>query len=644
MKIKLFLFLTFVSFLTINESYSQEYSFSSKNKKAVKYYQTAEIAYKQRELVIADNALQLSVKADPEFIEAWLLLGDVSTELKKNENAKIAYRRAIELNPDFFPPVYYFLGNLYFSDGQYLNASKQYEHFLQFEYLTDTQKKLAGIALKKSIFAAFEMKNPKTSIPENLGNSINTEADEYINFVNEDFDELILTRKSKIESDASGNELFQESIYLSEKIGPAWNQANEIPLEWQQGLDVGGMNIAVDGRKMYFTGCNWPTSFGSCDIFVSFKKGQYWESPLNLGAQINSQWWDSQPIISSDGKKLYFTSKRAGGKGGSDIWMSVRLGSGKWSKAINLGDSINSPGDEMAPVIHADGKTLYFSSNGWQGLGGYDLFISKQDEAGRWEKAENLGYPINTNAEEINIFLSIDGQTGWISSNRKGGQGGFDIYSFPTYTNMQPEPVFYVKGIVSDLNTGKKLAAKVEISNLLTGIIDDSVSSDAVNGEFLLVLHPGTDYAFNISKKGYLFYSENYNLNEISGDISVSSEFKLSPIQSGNSFVLNNIFFDFNSSVLQPSSFSELNKLFVLLQANMELNILIEGHTDNIGSDEYNKQLSTERAQSVYHYLVSKGIEASRMKYEGFGSTKPVDTNETEEGRAKNRRTEIVIL
>ncbi|HEY9114575.1 MAG TPA: OmpA family protein, partial [Bacteroidales bacterium] len=343
-------------------------------------------------------------------------------------------------------------------------------------------------------------------------------------------------------------------------------------------------------------------------------------------------------------RKIYFASKRAGGKGGSDIWMTVRLASGKWSRPINLGDSINTPGDEMAPVIHADGQTLYFSSNGHLGLGGYDLFVSKQDRAGRWKKAENLGYPINSNADDINVFLSIDGQTGWISSNRKGGKGGFDIYSFPTYKAMQPQAVFYVKGIVSDLETGKKLAAKVEISNLLTGMLEDSVSSDPVNGEFLLILHPGTDYAFNISKKGYLFYSENFNLNATTSENSVSKEFKLSPIQSGNSLVLNNIFFDFNSSVLKPSSYNELNKLAEMLLANKDLKIIIEGHTDNIGSEEYNKQLSAERAKSVYEYLVSNGIEASRMKYEGFGATMPVDTNETEKGRTKNRRTEVVVL
>jgi len=632
------------SFLFINESLSQEYIFSSKNKKAVKYYQTAESAYKQRELALTETSLKQAVKADPKFIEAWLLLGDVSTELKNTEEAKNAYQQAILIDPDFFPPVYYFLGNLYFSDGEYEEAIAQYTYFLEFENTTETQKTLAGIGLKKATFAFSEKNNPKTSIPENLGGSINTEADEYINFVNEDLNEMIFTRKSKIETDAAGNPLFKESIYSSEKAGLDWSRAKEIPLEWQQGLDVGGMNISVDGRKMYFTGCNWPSSFGSCDIFVSYKKGEFWEVPFNLGTDVNSQWWDSQPAISSDGRKMYFASKRTGGKGGSDIWMTVRLVSGKWSRPINLGDSINTPGDEMAPVIHADGQTLYFSSNGHLGLGGYDLFISKLDKAGRWEKAENLGYPINTNDEEINIFLSIDGQTAWISSDRIGGQGGFDIYSFPTYTAMQPQPVFYVKGTVSDLKTGKKLSAKVEISNLLTGLVEDSVSSDPVNGEFLLVLHPGRDYAFNISKKSYLFYSENFNLNETNGDNSVSKEFKLSPIQSGNSFVLNNIFFDFNSSDLKPTSYNELNKLAEMLLANKELKIIIEGYTDNIGSEEYNKQLSAERAKSVYEYLVSNGIEASRMKYEGFGATLPVDTNETEKGRANNRRTEVVIL
>jgi outer membrane protein OmpA-like peptidoglycan-associated protein/tetratricopeptide (TPR) repeat protein len=644
MKTKQFMVLALLSLLLINANYSQDYIFSSKNKKALKYYQAAEIAYKLRELKEAENSLQQAVNADPKFIEAWLLLGDISTELKKTGDAVDAYQKAISLDADFFPPVYYFLGNLYFNGGEYQEAVKEYEYFLQFENITENQKALAGIGLKKSKLAYSERINPRSSMPKNQGESINTEADEYINFVTEDLEKLIFTRKSIIQNDASENPLFQESIFSSEKSGLDWKLAEEIQLSWKDELDIGGMNISVDGRKMYFTGCNWPSGFGSCDILVSYKTGSIWKDPFNLGVEVNSQYWDSQPAISSEGRKIYFASKRAGGIGGSDIWMSIRLSSGKWSKPVNLGDSINSAGDEMAPHIHADGKTLYFSSNSLPGLGGYDLFFSRQDQAGRWTKAENLGYPINTNADEINIFLSIDGHTGWISSNRKGGKGGFDIYSFPAYDSMQPQPAFYVKGVVTDSNTGKKLSAKVEIYNLFKGLVDDSVQSDPVNGEFLLVLHPGINYAFNISKRGYLFYSENYNMNDSSRGSSVFKEFKLSPIQSGNFLVLNNIFFDFNSSVLKPSSFNELKKLIDLLIVNSDLNILIEGHTDNIGSEEYNNQLSAERARSVYEYLISNGIAPSRLKYEGFGASQPIDTNETEEGRNKNRRTEIVII
>jgi len=644
MKTNFFLYLTILSLFIVVEGYPQENNFTSKNKKAIKYYRDATVNYQLRELKTAETDLLKTLKLDPQFVEAWLLLGDVYTELMKIDPAINAYEKAIAIDPGFYPPVFYFLGNLYYTNGMYAEAVQKYEGFLSFNNSDDKQRTIAGIGLKKSVFALNEVQHPKISKPDNLGKKINTSSDEYINFVNEDLNKLVFTRKILVKNGDNGNQYFRESIFSSNKINGDWEKVKEISPTWQQGLDMGGMNISVDGRKMYFTGCNWPSSYGSCDIFVSYKNGDNWEPPFNLGEEVNSQWWDSQPAISSDGKKIYFASKRAGGKGGSDIWMTIRLANGKWSRPLNMGDSINSSGDEMAPFIHADGKTLYFSSNGRQGLGGFDLFFSKQNEAGIWNRAKNLGYPINTNAEEINLFLSIDGQTAWISSDREGGEGGFDIYSFSTYSDMMPQAVFYIKGTVSDSTNGKKLAAKVEVTNLLTGLLADSVSSDVVNGEFLVVLHPGTDYAFNISRPGYLFYSENFNLKDSINDDFVSREFKLSPIQTGNSLVLNNIFFDFNSSVLKPSSFGELDKLTEMLKANENVNILIEGHTDNIGSEDYNKQLSAERAKSVYDYLVSKRIAPSRMKYEGSGSEKPVDTNETEQGRAKNRRTEIVIL
>jgi outer membrane protein OmpA-like peptidoglycan-associated protein len=324
--------------------------------------------------------------------------------------------------------------------------------------------------------------------------------------------------------------------------------------------------------------------------------------------------------------------------------MSVKLPAGKWSRPVNLGDSINTSGDEMAPFLHADGKTLFFSSTGGPGLGGYDLFVSRKDPTGQWSKARNLGYPINTNANEINIFVSLDGSHAWISSDREGGKGGFDIYGFPTPEQIRPEKVLFVKGVVMDAESGKLLEAKIELTNLLNNQNEDSTKSDPLTGTFLMVLHPGTDYAFNIVKKGYLFFSKNLNLKESGSLEPIHQTFRLTPIKAGEQITLNNIFFDFNSAVLKAASLTELNKLLEMLRENTGLRIRISGHTDNVGDAAYNKKLSTDRALAVRDFLISNGIDAGRIEYEGFGDTKPVASNASEAGRKKNRRTEVTVL
>ncbi len=623
---------------------AQQYQLSSDNKKAIKYYKAAELAYRQKELSIAIESLQKAVKKDRDFIEAWMLLGDSYADLSQKEEAIVAYKEAIRIDPDFFPRLYYFLGNLSFDLGKYEESEQHIEQFLSFSEISLHLRQVGEVALESARFATHAIQNPSGVSPVNMGDSINSTSDEYINFVNETTDQIILTRKIPRGTVRENERIFAEGFYQSVLKNEKWNRPIAIPLSWQENLDLGGMSISVDGRKMYFTGCHWPNSYGNCDLYVSFRKGSIWEAPSNLGTFVNSQWWDSQPVISANGKSLFFSSKRSGGKGGADIWKSIKLESGKWSPPINLGDSINTPGDEMAPFLHADGKTLFFSSNKRFGMGGFDLFISRKDVVGQWSRAQNLGYPINTKDNEINIFVSLDGEKAWISSDRDDGKGGFDIYSVPMYEQIKPERVLFVNGAVMDAKTDKLLEAKVVLTNLLNNQIADSTSSDHLTGEFLMVLHPGTDYAFNITKKGYLFYSRNLNLKQVDSTKTFQQIFKLSPIKTGTQITLDNIFFDFNSAKLKTSSSAELNKLLEMLLENTELRLLIAGHTDNIGDASYNQKLSADRAFAVYNFLISKGINAIRLDYKGYGDSKPIASNASETGRKKNRRTELRVL
>lgn len=634
----------FMLFSTAMNSLSQEYQLSSKNKKAIKYYNVAVNNYTGNNFGAALTNLDKSVDVDPGFLEAWMLIGDIYTDLKSYNEATLAYETALSIDSTFFPPVYYFLGNIYYEKGEYDSSVKSLRTLLRIGTLSDELRLLAEKKLEKASISNNLLSDPNNIDVINIGEPINTINDEYINYVNTDFDLLMLTKRTKLPSYQSTSMRYKEELYSSDHIDSLWNTPKLVDLAWRKdGHNMGTINFSTDGRTMFFTGCYWPDNYGSCDLYYSNSVGSKWLEPNNLGATINTSTWESQPIISSDSKKLFFASKRAGGKGGSDIWMSVKLKNNQWSPPINLGDSINTAQDEMAPFLHADGNTLFFASTGHPGLGGYDLFVSRLDELGRWSGAENIGFPANSRYNEINIFSSIDGSISWISSDREGGYGNYDIYYFNNYDRIIPKEVMYVEGLVVDKETGSPLKSKVEITNLRTAEIINTTYSDSVVGNFLIVLFPGVDYAFNISKKGYLFHSENINLEDSIGQKSIKKRFELSPFKSGNQLVMNNIFFEFNKHRLLPSSYIELDKLVNVMVENPEFKIEISGHTDNIGSDSYNMELSGLRAKSVGNYLMEKGVNKDRLIFTAKGSSEPMAANDTEEGRSQNRRTEILI-
>jgi len=635
------LLLSIVFVFEVNNAYSQP--LKSKNKKALKYYKQAVEQYNNFNYHDAIILLQKSLKNDQDFIEAWLLLGDSFTEVDSLSVAISAYKSAVNIDSLFYPGIYYLLGNLNYKLGKYSDAVDDY---VRLSKMQDVSNELLLRTYERLIFASTSARLIEHPVPvdiKNIGSPINTSSDEYINYVNSHNDYLMFTQRTKVTGFQANKKQFKEELMTSDKEDSIWQKPVPIVLPWKNQLDMGSISISTNGNRMYFTGCYWAIGQGGCDLYTSKKTGDNWLVPNNLGNKINTRSWESQPVISSDGKKLYFASKRKGGKGGSDIWMSIKLKNNSWSPPINLGDSINTPKDEMSPFLHADGRTLFFSSTGHPGLGGYDLFISRQDELGRWSLAKNIGYPTNTKYNEINIFVNIEGDTSWISSDRVGGKGGMDIYTFGNYPQIQPQKTMYVEGTVVDKLTKKPLNAEIQITNLGTARIINTTYSDPVSGHFLLVVFPEINYAFNVSKKGYIFLSENINTNDSANLKTIHKEFELLPFVKGSQLVMNNIYFDFNKSDLLASSYIELNKLVELLNQNPNTNIEIVGHTDNIGDVEYNKSLSLKRAQSVGKYLIDNGISTQRLKYKGLGSVKPLATNSTEKGRSLNRRTEIVV-
>ena len=640
---KIFLLITMLLFI-INGVGAQAYiKLSSNNKKALKWYHQAEDLFKARDNENALVYLEKAVDKDEGFIEAWLLEGDVLTELKLNNQAISAYENAIAIDPDFFPPVWYFLGELYYESGLYDKSVKALEYFLEQKGISANQKNIALEQLRIAEEALRIKSNPVSVDVACLDTCVNSPVDEYINFVEAGNNRLIFTRKDSVGQTGRAGAMYQERFYYSDKNDSLWSASKFWPVRWAEELNAGGMSLTADGFEMYFTGCGWPGSIGGCDIYHSKYRFGAWQSPVNLGQRVNSSAWDSQPYVSSDGRMLLFSSSRPGGMGGSDIWMSVKLKNGTWSKPVNLGESINTKGNEMAPFLYADNKTLLFSSDGWPGLGKQDIFISRKNDAGLWNKAVNVGFPVNSKDAEINMIYSLDGKHAWLSSDRNGES--FDIFQLPVYNEIKPDKIFYFEGKVLDAENLKPVESKVMLTDEVTGVTLVTKNSQPEDGSFLVVLKPGMSYGFNIVAPGYLFYSEKITPGDsLSMAEKLNKDFLLVPVKKGNAVVLKNLYFDVDSSQLKPSSYAELKKLALFLTVNPDVKIEIAGHTDDSGDAAYNMELSKLRAKSVYDYLIKKRIDPERITYKGYGNTQPVVDNATSAGKAQNRRVVIVIL
>jgi outer membrane protein OmpA-like peptidoglycan-associated protein len=364
-----------------------------------------------------------------------------------------------------------------------------------------------------------------------------------------------------------------------------------------------------------------------------------------MGQSVNSAKWETQPSISPDGRILYFVSTRAGGKGKSDIWKTTLSNDGNWSAPVNMGDTINTSEDEFSPFIHPDNNSLYFSSKGHVGMGGFDIFLSRMNENKHWGTPKNLGYPINTLADETSLIVSSSGEMAYFASDKLNGKGRVDIYSFDLYKEVRPLRVTYMKGKVINSKSNAPLEAKFELIDLATAKIIMESKSDISNGEFLVCLPTEKDYALNVSKDGYLFHSENFSLKEVA-DISKPflMNIKLQPIEVGEAVVLKNIFFETASFNLKEESKIELTTLIQFLNYNPGVKVEIGGHTDNVGDKQYNVTLSQNRAQSVYNYLIEHAVDKSRLSFKGYGDSKPIAANDTDANKALNRRTEFRIV
>lgn len=469
--------------------------------------------------------------------------------------------------------------------------------------------------------------------PKNMGDSINSVNLEYFPSLTIDGHTLIFNKR--INSD--------EDFYESNLVNGVWSKAKPVEGKVNTNLNEGAQTISQDGQWLIFTGCNYPEGMGSCDLYISYRlKNGKWTEAENMGPIINSEFWDSSPSLSPDKKDLYFSSSRPGGYGGRDIWVSHRSANGKWTKPQNLGAEVNTDADETCPFIHADNQTLYFNSNGHMGYGMADLFLCRKINDSTWSNPENLGYPINTIDDEGSLIVAADGKTSYYASERTDSRGALDLYSFELRPDVRALKTLWVKGKVFDKKTKQGLPSSIELTDISSRNVVSRLQTDE-EGNYLVTLPAGKDYAFNVNRKGYLFYSDNFSLADNPTDSSFTADIPLQPIEPGASIVLKNIFFDVNKFQLKPESMPEIDKVVSLMNDNPKLVIQISGHTDNVGKETDNLALSLNRAKSVTAYLLSKGIDTKRIISKGFGATKPVASNDTETGRSLNRRTELSI-
>lgn len=639
-------FLILVFAASLHQVDGQQSQLSTRNKRAEKYFFTAIDAYRAGNLSKALNDLNRAVEADPLFTEAFILRGDVYADLRQPDQAIDSYQSAIMTNNPFAPSLYMILAGVQQNAGRYGDARLNYIRFIESQGIPESKKQQAEKGVMACDFALDAMAHPVPFSPVNMGDSINTPYDEYINAITADEERLYFTRKNPRNAmTIDRSQEFEEDFYFAVRQDTTWRYAQSLGTPINTHGNEGALSISPDGKYLFFAACNREDGFGSCDLYWSRWVDNHWSLPENLGPTVNSPQWDSQPSFSSDGKTLYFASKRSGGKGSSDIWTTHLQSGGNWSVPENLGDSVNTPQEEMAPFIHPDDQTLYFSSKGHRGMGGLDLFFCRKNRDNRWGSPVNLGYPINTHAEEITLVVNSKGNMAFISSDKLGGKGRQDVYEFPLYDKARPLLTTYFKGVVYDEETKSRLDARFELTDLEQMKLIAESRSDRVTGEFLLVLPTERNYGLNVSREGYLFYSENFPLTG-NGDLSKPfiKNIPLKPIKVGEKVVLKNIFFDTDQYSLKDQSMVELDKLVDFLKKNPKLKIEISGHTDNIGTSVHNLELSQNRAKAVFDFLSGHGIDGKRMTYKGYGFNDPVDSNDTESGRANNRRTEFKVI
>ncbi len=619
------------------------------NEKIEKQINKALSSLRKEDLKMARIYINNALKIDEQNAHGLYLMGELALREKNVKRAEQYWTQLIEICPNYRAEVQFFLGVIFVEKGQKAKSKEMLNLFLknpERDRIYDKEAKsiVEEIELQENMYANPVPFNPRTV------DDICTPADEYLAIISPDEDLCFFTRRSKQKSNkydgpATSTRIIEEFCLARKNDDGTYAIGESMGYPFNESYNEGGPTITANNRELYFTVCQVnKEGRENCDIYYVKKDGNYW-GEINKVEGINTDDWESQPSISSDGKYLYFVSNRKGGIGGLDIYVAKRKLNGQWEAPINLGKNINTRKNEKSPFIHSDSQTFYFASNGQPTMGGYDIYYSKKNNDETYGKPVNIGYPINTKADEIALFVSLNGQRAFFSSNKLKGPGGWDFYEFDLHAAARPEQVALVKGTLLDEEKEVVEGAELTIKNLKTKEVK-IIDVDEITGEYAsVVLIKEKEYLIlKVEKEGAAFNSKLVDLDdEDSENGVVETEFEVAPIEVGKEYRLNDIKFATDSYELTEKAKLVIEEFILFLNEQPRMKVDIQGHTDNVGSASDNLALSKNRAKVVYEYLLNHGISASRLKWHGFGQSKPISSNANEIGRAQNRRTVFVI-
>jgi len=617
---------------------------------------------------------EYAYKFNPKSADLNFKMGNAYLYTNEKYKALKYLEKAEKLNAEVDTFLDFYLGMAQQLD---MNFSGALKHYTTFEGATKSKHvETLGRMLKKR---KLECKHGKTITAkpirawiDNVSN-INSPEDDYSPCISTDGGTIMFTSRRENGHTADEVGVYDGDIYMTEidKVGH-WSKPKNVGEPLSTDHDETSTMLSYNGTKLLV----FKSEGDDYNVYESKLKGSKWSEPGKMHRSLNTIVNQTHATYNFNDRKIYFISDKQVGQSskGTDIYFCGRKNGakGEFGAAQTIGKEVNTKFNEGSVYMHPDGETMYFSSEGHNSMGGYDIFMSEKKQ-GVWQEPTNMGYPINTPYDDHFFAATASGKYAYISSNREGGKGGLDIYKVTFWgtpkqlivdtedyllasvanpiqdvkieskVKVNKKSLTVFKGITIDAITSKAVEAKMEIIDNSTGQKIETFITNSATGKFLLSLNAGRNYGISVQADGYLFHSENFDIPKSSSFNMVNKEIKLKNIKIGSKIALRNVFFDVGKSIVKSESNTELDRLVKLLKDVPGLEIELSGHTDNTGSESLNKKLSQDRAQAVVNYLTGKGIAAKRLTAKGYGSAQPVANNASAEGRQENRRTEFMI-